>query len=813
MLEMTTTQERQMVLDLLRERRSLTDLAGPTESDARASIRRYLEQKASYGPATVSTTVRGGATILRDERGVPHISADDPYDLFFAHGYAQAQDRLWQIDYLRRWSHGRLAEVFGREKLSEDIISHTLGFTQVSQAMLESAHPESRDMLLAFADGVNAWMQALPAGLPIEFELLQYEPEPWSAVDSIAILRRWTWYLTGRLPVISTWECVHATIGEREAEFYQPDGPIAYIVPPGSFDPDPRWPDLPMDRTEQAAWGPQEPGGSNNWAIAPELAADGFGIVGSDPHLTFNLPSDLTEVHLHGGGYDVVGTAYAGMPIPRIGRNPTLAWGITNNICMQRDLYVERLHPADEDRYLDGDVWLPIQYRTTEIAIRDEPPHAFDIRFAHNRPVVDHMVAETAWPRNLWDSERGANTSLSLAWVGLDVSDEPQAFMDLCRARTVEEGRQALSGIRCATWNYVLADTEGGIAYQCTGALPLRGRTWRGYRDANDPIDAWVGFIPFDGLPRLENPDRGWVASANNPAAPPDFPYPLNGTWMVEDRAARIEKLIEELKPHTVESFAEMQNDVRSGRAVRGIPPLLDVLESDGDPRFLAVAQLLRTWDRELTINTTGGSIYFVFFWRWHQHVIRQRFSAELASQVQDAGWGLSSSLLHGDPTGWFASEALRHETMRIAMSEALDWLTDRLGDNPGLWFWGSIHRLGAIHPAARTALQHELLDLSPRPAPGGAGTLNSSHYVPAGTFDARIGPIYRVIAQLGPDSHTEAVSWPGQSGHPGSPHYDDQIERHLSGAYYRVPFRWEDVIAQATTQTDLLPEREVLGR
>ncbi len=463
-------------------------------------------------------------------------------------------------------------------------------------------------------------------------------------------------------------------------------------------------------------------------------------------------------------------------------------------------------NPDDSDRYLDGDIWAPVQHRTAEIGIRDEVAHRLDIRFAHGRPIVDHMVAEAALPKNLWDPERGANTSLSLAWVGLEVSDEPKAFMDLCRARTVEKGQQALAGIRCATWNYVLADTEGATAYQCTGALPLRGRTWRGYRDANDPIDAWVGFIPFDGLPRLENPDRGWVASANNPAAPPDFPYPLNGTWMVEDRAARAESLLEELKPHTVETFAEMQNDVLSGRATRGIPPLLDLLELGGDLRFSTAARILREWDRELTIDAPGGSIYFVFFWRWHQHVIRQRFPEQLTSLVQDAGWGLSASLLHGDPTAWFASDDLRLETMRLAMTEALDWLTKRLGDDLDQWAWGRIHRLGAVHPVARTALQHELLDVPPSPAPGGAGTLCSSHYVPAGTFDARIGPIYRVISQLDPTSRTEAVSWPGQSGHPGSPHYRDQVERHLAGAYFDVPFVWDDVVAQATAETKLLP-------
>ncbi|MEZ4506824.1 MAG: penicillin acylase family protein [Thermomicrobiales bacterium] len=484
------------------------------------------------------TPVRANATILRDQRGVPHISASDPYDLFFAHGYAQAQDRLWQMDYLRRWAHGRISEVLGSEKFTEDIVARTLGITELSQELLEGSHAESRDMFLAFADGVNAWISALPAGLPIEFELLGYEPDPWSATDSVAILRRWAWYLTGRLPVISTPEVVRATIGDREAAFYQPDGPLVYIVPPGSYLPEPRWPHLPMADGPDTAWGPQEPGGSNNWAIAPGLSAGGFGMVASDPHVYFNLPSDLTEVHLHGAGYDVVGSAYAGVPIPRIGRNRDLAFGITNNICMQRDLYVERLHPEDENRYLDGDEWLPIEHRTSEIAIRDQPAQMLDIRFAHGRPIVDHMVADAALPRNIWEPERGAHRAF-VAWVGFERSDEPKAFMDLCRSRTVQTAARrspafvAPPGTTC--WPTPTA------RWPINAPVPsLRGRGWRGI--GTPTIRSTPGRdISCSMVSKLDNPARGWVASANNPTAPPDYPYPLNGAWTVEDRAARAE--------------------------------------------------------------------------------------------------------------------------------------------------------------------------------------------------------------------------------------------------------------------------------
>lgn len=803
---MLTEQQRRLALDLLTGKRTFAEAPNLTEQESLALIRRYLAEKADPGPARADVDVRTGATILRDDRGIPHISADNTYDLFFAHGYAQAQDRLWQLDYLRRWAHGRLAEIYGRAKRDDDIAAHTLGISSIAAAALAASHPDCTEMFEAFSDGINAWISALPAGLPVEFELFDYQPESWSPVDSVAIYRRWFWYLTGRLPVISNPECVRAVIGEREADFYQPDGEVTYIVPPGNYDPEPRWPGLPMAEAADLAWGPQEPGGSNNWVIAPDISADGSAMAGSDPHVYYGVPSDFYEVHLRGAGFDVVGSMYAGTPIPRLGRNRDLAWGITNNICMQRDLYVERIDPTDSDRYLDGDTWTPMERRRVEIAVRDEDPHQIDIRFAHGRPIVDHLVAEAALPRNLWDAGRGADTALSLAWVGFEVSDEPKAFLDLARAGSVEEGRQALASIRCPTWNYVLADRAGSIAYQCTGALPLRGRTYRGYRDANDSFDAWVGYIPFAGLPRIAYPASGHISSANNPTAPPDFPYPLFGTWTVEDRAARAELLLGELKPHTAATFAAMQNDVFSGRAERGTPALLAVMESSGKPAFEIPAQILRAWNYQYSVDAAGASIFAVFFWRWHQHVVRLRFPEHLAKLVQDSGWGLSSALLHGDPSGWFDSNAQRLESMANAVNEAIDWLTERLGNDPNGWSWGRIHRLGAAHPAARTALQHELFDLPPQPHPGGPGTLNSAFYLPPGSFDTRVGPIYRLIASLGPASHTETVSWPGQSGHAGSPHYADQVDRHIAGEYYGFPFAWEDVVHEAISETILRP-------
>ncbi len=805
---MLTEDQRRLARMVLVSEPSLSDAAARfsiSEKDLSELLKEYLEEKANPGPSVVSARVKSGAQIHRDERGIPHIRADDPYDLFFAHGYAQAQDRLWQLDFLRRQAHGRLAEIFGPDRLESDILSETIGISEISRKALDASHPESRDAFQAFADGVNAWMHDLPGGLPVEFEILDYEPEPWKPVDSIAIMRRWYWYLTGRLPVISTPEAVRAGIGDLESAYFQPDGRTEYIVQAGDYAPDPAWPDLPAAEGVEVFWGSADGVGSNNWAVGPELTTSGHPMVGSDPHVFYTVPADWYDVHLHGAGYDVIGMTYPGVPMIRFGRNRTMAWGITNNICLQRDLYVERLAPGDPESYLDGDSWKPIEHLARVIPVRGASSHQLDLRFAHGRPIVDHLVAEAALPRNLWSGDRGEDTCLTLSWVGFESSDEPKALLDLGRAATVADARQALSLWRCPTWNFVLADSDGAFGYQCSGAIPLRGREHRGYRDGNDPIDAWQGYIPFEGMPRAENPPRGWVSSANNPTAPPDFPYPLYGTWAVEDRASRAVELLKEHAPHTVETFKAMQNDVLSGRASRGAPALASIIEEMGGTQRGPVAEALRSWDYRLDVESTGGAIFHVFFWRWHQHVVRHRFAEQLVPLVQDAGWGLSSSLLLKNDLEWFDSDDQRKRSVLLALDEAIAWLSDRLGGAMESWKWGDIHRLGATHPAARTPLQHDLLDMPLRPHPGGAGTLSSAFYSPPGTFDNKIGPSYRIVSVLDEGAETHTITWPGHSGHPGSAHYADQVDQHRMGEYVRIPFRWQDVEQNTTFRQDLV--------
>lgn len=772
---------------------------GAVSSDDRALVTQLLAERADPGAPAVPAQVRETVQIWRDRRGVPHIRAANTRDLFFAHGYVQAQDRLWQLDYLRRQAQGRLSEIFGESKLSEDRIAHTLRIPGVARDIYEASSSESRAALDAFSDGVNTFLDEVsaPGGLlPIEFDLLDYRPDRWSPVDSLAIWRRWNWYLTGRLGVISTPEAVRAGIGkgERYRAFFAPDGPLRYIVPAGNYDPEPRWPDLPQDPLTESFWGQTLGEGSNNWAVAAALSATGDALLGSDPHVYYTVPADWYEVHLSAPDFECFGTTYPGQPALMYGRSPGLSWGITNNICLLRDLYI--VESTDEIETAP-----PV-----EIAIKGQAPYLHIDRSVGGKPIVDHFMPEAALPHNLDPERYPEPTSLALAWVGFHPSDETKSMLDFATARTVDDGREALRTWGCPTFNLVFADTSGDIAYQTSGFLPLRGREMRGYRSLHEPKDEWVGFIPFDGLPSLVRPERGWVVTANNPTAPPDFPYPLFGTWAPEDRAGRAEDLIQATNQHTLDDFERYQNDVFSGRAQRGLSGLLDALTDIDDPAIRAASSRFAGWDFNLTTDSVPASLFYVFFWRWHQTVVTHGFPEHLVPLVRDAGWGFSSDLLHKNVAGWFADDAERIAAIQTAFSEAVSWLTERLGSDSAAWQWAAIHRLGAAHPAASTPLQHELLDIPAAPAPGGAGTLANAFYTPPGTFDTRMGASYRMVVGMSAQADFRSVTWPGQSGHPGSPHYADQAADHIAGRFIELVSDWPTIESTTTLRTTLTP-------
>jgi penicillin amidase len=312
----------------------------------------------------------GRVGIRRDDAGIPHIEADHDTDLFFGFGYTTAQDRLFQLDYWRRQARGRLAELLGEGGLESDILYRTLGLSQIAEAEWRTLTPATRDLLEAYAAGVNALVDESQERLPIEFDLLSYRPEPWSPVDSLVIAGGFRWYLTGRFYVIVIPELVKRALGEGPLyqAFLQGEADGESILPPGSYPPTRRGLE-PVGGTVSDC---DEGHGSNNWVLAATRSATGAPLVANDPHVPFGAVSIWHEVHLRGGSFHVAGVACAGIPGILIGRTKHVAWGITNNICSLRDLYQEKVEPAHPDCFLYDGRWEPARERREVIHIRGQ---------------------------------------------------------------------------------------------------------------------------------------------------------------------------------------------------------------------------------------------------------------------------------------------------------------------------------------------------------------------------------------------------------------------------------------------------------
>ncbi|MCY2966814.1 MAG: penicillin acylase family protein, partial [Planctomycetota bacterium] len=590
----------------------------------------------------VSATVVRQVQISRDECGIPRIAAENDNDLFFGFGFATAQDRLFQLDTLRRRAMGRLAEVLGPSAVESDLVARTVGLHRIAQREWDHLPAETRTLCEAWSAGVNAFIDSCGDRLPIEFALLDYRPEPWSPIDSLAIAGEFRWYLTGRFPVIVIPELARRVLGEGALyqAFLRAEADAESILHPGDYAATRNG----IQPVGVSVNDPDAGHGSNNWVVAGSRTTTGKPFVASDPHIAFAAVSCWHEVHLQGGSFNVAGITYAGMPAIMFGRNERVAWGITNNICSLRDLYQERTDAAHPGCFLYDGRWEPWREIPEEIVVRGAETIKRTVRLSRNGPIVDEILPGPA-------RDTGP---VSLRWLGMNPCGWIPALLAMDRANSASELRAATEPWMVPTFCVVYADVEGQIGYQCTGRLPIRTVWERGYRPGWDPAHQWAGLIPFDGMPHVENPPRGWIGTANNRVAPDDFPYPLSGTWGSCYRGLRIRQMFEDQPQATHRQMVDMQLDTMSLRAVDCLPPLLTVLREAENPQVREAAGHLAAWDCRIEPDRIGATLFNVFFTQWSQRVAEVRFTGETATLAAGACGGLAQALLSEDSAGWF---------------------------------------------------------------------------------------------------------------------------------------------------------------
>ena len=713
----------------------------------------------------VTGAVGGRVEILRDRSGIPHIYAAATSDLYFGLGVAMAQDRLWQMDRLRRRALGRQAQILGPNYVASDIAHLTVGIDQIAAREADALDAATHRMVTALVAGINRQIELMGRDLPPEFHQLDYAPEPFTVRDVVAIARGIWWSLNGRIDRI-----VAAEAARLLPETFRG----LYLTPEAS-----------ENRVLQHAAGTDDATGSNNWAVHGSRTAGGKPVLCGDPHQPFWVPSSWYEYALHGPEDNAAGAGHPGFPGMWWGSNGSIAWAITNNMASTRDLYVEQVDPGDSARYRDGNAWREFDERHVSVKVRGAPAHALTIRSTVRGPVVNALVPSL---------DATGDPPLSLRWVGMEHMDDIRASIAISRARDWAGFRSALRDWSVAIFNFVYADANGHIGYQMAGRIPIRGRVVPGFRNANAAADQWQGTIPFDDLPHMYDPPSGYVASANQRIVPDDWKQPIYGAYSQGHRGVRLAQALGGRGAMDTVANITLQNDVKNCRAERLCPHILRHLADDA-PTFTRV---LGDWDYRYSLTGIAPTLFEAFMALWQREVISLHLPERLLDLTHQQT-GLAASLLEDLTISYFTDGTPPH--VAAVAQRTLAALRSRLGADEAAWQWGRIHRAHWHHPVGDAAV-----DIGPREVDGGSHTLrNTGGELPP--HAASSGAEYRIVVDfVTPDSFL-AVQNIGNSGVPGSPHYQDQFEPWLRGEYHTVHLRRDRVEADCESTTIIRPE------
>ncbi len=361
--------------------------------------------------------------------------------------------------------------------------------------------------------------------------------------------------------------------------------------------------------------------------------------------------------------------------------------------------------------------------------------------------------------------------------------------------------RRVLRDWSVAVFNFVYADRDGNIGYQMAGRVPMRGRVVHGFRDAGEPADRWRGYIPFDGLPSMFNPSRGYVASANQRIVAPDYPHPIYGAYSQGHRGVRLDQAFAATRHFDRAANIDVQNDVKNCRAERWCPHILAHLKSSTDPEAAAVAAALTNWDYRYGLANPGPTLFETFMVLWNRHVLQAHLPARLLDLTAQQT-GLATALLRGEAPGYFATGIAAE--VELVARRSIEALRERLGGVPSDWQWGRVHIAHWRHPLSSPALG-SAFDIGPAPVDGGSHTLrNTGGELPP--HAASSGAEYRIVVDFAAPDRFLAVQNIGNSGMPGSPHYRDQFRAWINGSYHEVHLRRDEVERACIATTRIVP-------
>jgi penicillin amidase len=804
--------------------------------------------------------------VVRNQLGIPSIYAESLEDLFFAQGFVHAQDRFWEMDVRRHITAGRLSEMFGASQVTTDTFLRTLGWQRIAEEEVGLLNDRSIRILDAYSAGVNAYLdERTGGGLGLEYSVLalqnpEYKPEPWQPAHSVAWLKALAWDLRGNMNDEIYRAVMASAVGVSETERLFPPYPFetrqpivtAGMVSGGEFTA-PSMPEmsavtLPADALPtfanvaiqsaglESLLGPTGPGiGSNSWALNGQHTESGKPLLVNDPHLAPSMPSLWYQSALHcrvqstDCNYQISGWTMAGLPGVFIGHNDAIAWGFTN---MGPDVTDLVLHKVDGETYLLDGERQPLEIREETINVAGGDDVIITIRTTPDGPIISdvpdldtyNVVGQDApvpAPGSTsvagLDPERGDGYAVALRWTALTPRPTFDAFDALNTARNFDDFRQAARYLAVPAQNLLYADTAGNIGYQAPGIIPIRENY-----DGKWPVPGWSSryrwsdTVPFESLPSMLNPPRGWIVAANQAVIGPQYQYFLTDDWAYGARSQRIIDRLNEFladgETVNAEQMRELLMDNHNMLAAFMVPRLPELNVNDNTRQAL---QLFLDWDFQQDADSAAAA-YFNAMWA---QLVERMFNAVLPSDVttssgSDRFWQVIENIWDSPDDFWWDDRTVpgiqtRDDTLGLAAEAAASQLSEAQGSNPKDWRWGSLHTLEFVNQTlgkSGIAPIEMLFNRGPVEVSGGDSTVNATGWTPSEGFIVDWVPSMRQVIDLSDFDRSTWINLTGNSGHAYNRNYSNQIDAWVAGEQFPWAFTADAIDASAVDRLVLQP-------
>ena len=760
-------------------------------------------------------------TVVRDSHGVPTITAASLEDLFFAQGYVTAQDRLWQMDIMRRFGSGELSEILGEETLKLDREQRILGLRAAARKSLATASERDRNFFAAYARGVNAYIAVRAGNLPVEFGILGYSPKPWTPEDSIVIANQMVkdlnyhyFYdalhrekilaklgpeLTADLYVNRSWHDRPPTVmredlsepqkqqNDSDEDDDEEDAPDSSVTRNSS----PVTPNLSAELTEERLSKEALPeaavpvNGSNDWVVSGAHTVTGKPLLSNDMHLGHQMPNLWYEAHLRSGALDVAGVTLPGMPYVIVGHNQRIAWGFTNVGPTVTDVYIENFN--EQGAYQTPKGWVQPEHRVEVIHVKGKPDVSLDVKITRHGPIITDLVP-------------GERRPLALRWTLYDGLRIP--FFDVDLAQNWVEFQKAFSQLDAPGQNVVYADVDGNIGYHATGKVPIRA-AGDGSLPVSGADDAheWTSYIPFDKLPNIYNPPSGIIATANGRITPDNYPNSISMEWEAPWRTARIYHVLESGRRFTAADMLTLQTDIHSEPDLFAAERLVYAVDHASKPsaRARQAADLMRSWDGRMEAASAAPTIAENSIRQLQRLLLEPKLGGASSDATGSLSWKtytwemrsvwLENILLHR-PKRWLPENYPNYDDLLAA---AVDAAVNSPAAPKDLasWHWGAFNAVQIQHPVLG-----KIPILNRWTGPGVRAQSGSGYAVKA--VSPTHGPSERFTANLADLDQSTLNLVTGEAGNFLSPYYMDQWKAWYEGTTFSLPFT-EKAVASAT--------------